>query len=182
MSGGVTNLTVSQCLFRGTDRGLRIKTRRGRGKDGIIDGIVFENIRMERVLTPLVINMFYFCDPDGKSDYAQSKTALPADDRTPYIGRFTFRNMECTDCEYAAGFFYGLPERPIDSVTIENVSFHMASDADGGLPAMMCDIEPHTRRGLVFNNVREVILSGVSFKGVDGDEVEANNVERQEIQ
>ena len=46
MSGGIKNITVSNCLFNQTDRGLRIKTRRGRGKDAIIDGITFENIKM----------------------------------------------------------------------------------------------------------------------------------------
>ena len=43
ISGGVKNLTVCQCVFKHTDRGLRIKSRRGRGKDSVIDGVVFEN-------------------------------------------------------------------------------------------------------------------------------------------
>lgn len=32
MSGGIRDIKVSQCIFNQTDRGLRIKTRRGRGK------------------------------------------------------------------------------------------------------------------------------------------------------
>ncbi|MBR6325213.1 MAG: glycoside hydrolase family 28 protein, partial [Lachnospiraceae bacterium] len=32
MAGGVRGLKVEECIFRNTDRGLRIKTRRGRGK------------------------------------------------------------------------------------------------------------------------------------------------------
>ena len=39
MSGGIKDLTVERCIFEGTDRGLRIKTRRGRGKYAIIDGV-----------------------------------------------------------------------------------------------------------------------------------------------
>ena len=31
MSGGVRNVVVSSCVFSGTDRGVRLKTRRGRG-------------------------------------------------------------------------------------------------------------------------------------------------------
>ncbi|PKK85440.1 MAG: polygalacturonase, partial [Tenericutes bacterium HGW-Tenericutes-8] len=54
MSGGIKDLTVTQCYFKETDRGLRIKTRRGRGNSAIIDGITFENIYMDNVLTPLV--------------------------------------------------------------------------------------------------------------------------------
>lgn len=49
MAGGVRNLTVKDCLFLHTDRGLRIKTRRGRGKDAVLDEIIFENIRMDHV-------------------------------------------------------------------------------------------------------------------------------------
>ncbi len=73
MAGGVINLTVKDCLFINTDRGLRIKTRRGRGKDAIVDGILFDNIQMDQVMTPLVINCFYFCDPDGHIEYVRSK-------------------------------------------------------------------------------------------------------------
>ena len=41
MAGGVKNLTVRDCMFLHTDRGLRIKTRRGRGKDAVVQGILF---------------------------------------------------------------------------------------------------------------------------------------------
>ena len=37
MAGGVNNLIVEKCRFYHTDRGLRIKTRRGRGKDAILE-------------------------------------------------------------------------------------------------------------------------------------------------
>ena len=47
MAGGVKDLTVNRCVFLKTDRGLRIKTRRGRGKDAVIDGVTFENLKME---------------------------------------------------------------------------------------------------------------------------------------
>ena len=75
MSGGVKNVTVTQCLMDHTDRGLRVKTRRGRGKYAIIDGLVFRDVVMDGVLAPFVINMFYFCDPDGRSDYVQTHEA-----------------------------------------------------------------------------------------------------------
>ena len=60
MAGGVKNLNVENCLFLHTDRGLRIKTRRGRGKDAIVTGIRFENIIMDHVMTPVVMNSFLF--------------------------------------------------------------------------------------------------------------------------
>ena len=177
MSGGVRDLTVSQCLFSHTDRGLRIKTRRGRGKYAVIDGVEFSNIRMDNVMAPLVMNMYYFCDPDGHEKIVWDKEPHPVDDTTPYLGAFTFRDITCTDCEWAAGYFYGLTEQPIGSVTIENVSFSFKEDASSGRPAMMDYIEEECRRGLYFNGVRRVRLKNVTVTGQLGDRVIAVNVD-----
>ncbi|HWQ58370.1 MAG TPA: glycoside hydrolase family 28 protein [Clostridia bacterium] len=178
MSGGIGEIEVKQCLFADTDRGLRIKTRRGRGKYGVIDGVTFENIRMTGVKTPLVINMFYFCDPDGHSGYVQSRDALPVDERTPYLGAFTFRNLVCEDCRVAAGCFYGLPEQPVGSVTIEDAAFSFAADAAPDVPAMMDDMQPCAKRGLIFSNVDGVCLNRVSFSGIEGERVSLAGVKR----
>jgi len=176
MSGGIKKLTVHQCLFSHTDRGLRIKTRRGRGKYAVIDGVEFSNIRMDNVMTPLVMNMYYFCDPDGKTEFVWSKEPHPVDDTTPYLGEFVFRDMTCTDCEWAAGYFYGLTEQPIGSVTIENVSFTFKEDASSGHPAMMSYIDEECKRGLYFNCVRKVCLKNVSMTGHVGEKVTTLNV------
>ncbi len=169
MAGGVKNITVSQCYFLHTDRGLRIKTRRGRGKYAVIDGVEFSNIRMDNVMAPLVMNMYYFCDPDGHEEIVWSKEPHPVDDTTPYLGRFVFKDMDCTDCEWAAGYFYGLTEQPIGSVTIENVNFTFKPDASSGYPAMMDFIDKECRRGLYFNGVKQVVLKNVTMSGQDGD-------------
>ena len=176
MSGGIKDLSVSQCLFSHTDRGLRIKTRRGRGKYAIIDGVEFSNIRMDNVKTPIVMNMYYFCDPDGHEEIVWSKEPHPVDDTTPYLGAFTFRDMECTDCEWAAGYFYGLVERPIGSVNIENVSFTIKPDASEGQPAMMDYVPTECKRGLYFNYVDKVSLKNVTLTGYEGDRITAINV------
>lgn len=176
MSGGIKDLTVSQCLFSHTDRGMRIKTRRGRGKYAVIDGVEFSNIRMDNVMCPFVINMYYFCDPDGHDEIVWSKEPHPVDDTTPYLGSFLFRDIQCTDCEWAAGWFYGLTERPIGSVTLENVNFTIKPDAQAGRAAMM-DYVPEVRKlGLYFNCVDKVHLKNVTISGQDGDEVTAINV------
>lgn len=177
MSGGVKDLTVSQCYFKHTDRGLRIKTRRGRGKYAVIDGVSFSNIYMENVMTPVVMNMYYFCDPDGHEEIVWSKEPHAVDDTTPYLGSFTFRDMECRDCEWAAGWFYGLTEQPIGSVTIENVNFTVKEEASSGMPAMMDYIEPSRKRGLYFNCVRKVTLKNVTITGQDGPRVTYENVD-----
>ena len=166
---------------RATDRGLRIKSRRGRGKDSVITNILFDNIKMERVLTPIVINLWYnCCDPDAHSEYVWSREKLPVDDRTPHMGSFTFRNMECVDTEVAACYIDGLTEMPIESVTLENVSVSFADDAKPGLPAMQEFMEPKRKLGLYMNNVRNVTVKNVKLRGVEGEKLITVNSERVE--
>ena len=173
---GIRELTVSQCFFRQTDRGLRIKTRRGRGKDCVIDGVAFDNIVMDGVLTPVVINMWYnCCDPDRFSEYVWSREKLPVDGRTPHLGAFTFRDMVCTGAQAAACYIDGLPERPIDAVTFENVTVDFDPQAKPGVPAMQNFARERCRLGLYCENVGAVRLKNVRLTGVDGDEVIANN-------
>lgn len=177
MAGGVTNLTVNRCVFHKTDRGLRIKTRRGRGKDAIIDGVVFENIKMEGVLTPIVMNMWYnCCDPDRNSEYVWSREHLPVDDRTPYLGKFTFRNMICEDCEAAACYCDGLPEQPIEQITVENIKFTYSPNATPSLPAMREFMKPFCRVGMYFDNVKRLVVDNVTLEGVAGEELILNNI------
>lgn len=177
MAGGVTNLTVNKCIFHATDRGLRIKTRRGRGKDAVIDGVLFENIKMQKVLTPIVINMYYnCCDPDKHSEYVWSREKLPVDERTPYLGKFTFRNMECIDCEAAACYCDGLPEQPIKEITVENIRFTYAEDAKPFKCAMRDFLDPFCKAGMYFDNVRTLHVRNVTLDGVEGEELIARNI------
>lgn len=176
MSGGVKNLSVSQCVFRHTDRGLRIKTRRGRGKDGVIDGVLFENIKMDNVITPLVINMYYFCDPDGHTEYVWSRDKnIPVDDGTPYLGKFKFKDIECVNCECMAGYFDGLVEQPIKEIVIENVSFSYKEDAKPFEPAMLENVRKYCKEGLYVDNVETLILKNVTFDGVVGEKIIKKN-------
>lgn len=177
MSGGITNLTVEQCLFSHTDRGLRIKTRRGRGKDAIIDGVCFENIKMENVITPFVINMYYFCDPDGKTEYVWSRDQeTPVDDGTPYLGKFLFRDIECTDCECAAAYFDGLVEQPVGEIVLENVKFSFKEDAKPALPAMATGVKEFCKGGIYADNVKHLVLKNVTLEGVEGEKVIKKNI------
>lgn len=177
MSGGIKNIKVSQCLFNHTDRGLRIKTRRGRGKDAIIDGITFENIKMDSVLTPLVINMFYYCDPDGHREYVWSKEKLPIDDRTPYLGDFVFKNIDCDNVNVAAGTFFGLPEQPINSITIDNVKFNYAKNPVKGQAAMMDGLDEMSGKGLIISYVKKVTFKNVTFNGLKDEKYELTDVQ-----
>ena len=181
IGAGVRELSVSQCWFRGTDRGLRIKSRRGRGRNCRIDGVRFENIRMEGVLTPVVINLWYnCCDPDRASEYVWSRACLPVDDRTPSMGAFHFKKLLCTGAEVAACYIDGLPESPIGEVSFEDVEIRFSPDAKPGIPAMENFAEPRCRLGLYLDNVRRVRLRGVRITGADGPGLIAAHCEQLE--
>ena len=122
MAGGVKNLVVEECRFYDTDRGLRIKTRRGRGKDAVLDQIIFRKIDMDQVMTPFVINCFYFCDPDGKTEFVQSREKMPVDDGTPAILRLDFEDIKAQNCHVAAAYFDGLPEQKIEQIIMKNIT------------------------------------------------------------
>lgn len=182
MSAGLYDITVTQCLFNQTDRGLRIKTQRGRGNTAVIDGIVFDNVKMTNVMTPLVINMFYKARNDTPDAlYKYNPDPQIVDERTPYLGSFTFRNMTATDIEWAAGIFWGLPEQPIGRVHIENVHFSMKEDAEPGIAAMTLNPPVYCKEGLQFNSVKEVILENVTFSGVNGEPYVIKNVGNKTI-
>lgn len=176
IAAGASDLTIERCQMRGTDRGLRVKTRRGRGEGSVITGIVCAHIRMEDVKTPFVVNMFYFCDPDGHSDYVRCRQPLPVDELTPCVGTLELSDITCTGCEYAGGYLCGLPERPVGSVTMEDVCFTFRPDAGAGHPAMMDDTEPVSRLGLWAMNVAVLTLHNVRFTGCQGEPVRCEGV------
>lgn len=176
MAAGVKNVKVKKCLFLNTDRGLRVKTRRGRGKDAVLDKIVFEDIKMDHVKTPFVVNSFYFCDPDGKSAYVQSREALPVDDRTPQIKKLVFSDITCENCHIAGAHIQGLPERKIEHLEMKNIRIRYADQADSGMPAMADGVEAVSKKGIVIDNVDRLILKNIDIEGQDGEAFELTNV------
>ncbi|MCR5476746.1 MAG: glycoside hydrolase family 28 protein [Lachnospiraceae bacterium] len=177
MAGGVRNLKVEECIFRCTDRGLRIKTRRGRGKDAVLDDISFWRIDMDHVMTPFVVNAFYFCDPDGKTHYVQSREEMPVDERTPEIRRLAFEEIKASNCHVAAAFFDGLPERKIEEIIMRDVEVSFAQDAVSGVPAMSEGVEPCKKRGLFARNVAKLTLKNVQITGAQGETFELTGVD-----
>lgn len=168
MAGGIGDVEISHCLFRQTDRGLRIKTRRGRGEDGVIDGIHLHDVRMEDVADPLVVNAFYYCDADGKSDYVQDRRPRPIDAGTPTVRNIRYERVEATGVRHTAAYVLGLPERPVAGLIIRDVRVSFAADAEPAPPAMACGVEPLARAGFVFINVEGPLVENVSAPGVAG--------------
>ncbi|MCR5742561.1 MAG: glycoside hydrolase family 28 protein [Lachnospiraceae bacterium] len=177
MSGGVKNLTVEDCIFRRTDRGLRIKTRRGRGEDAVVENITFKNLDMDNVMTPFVANSFYFCDPDGKTDFVQSRESKPVDEGTPHIKSLNFINIKATNCHVAGAYLEGLPEKKIDEVRMENIDISFSDNPKRDVPAMSSGVEACSLKGIYVNNVKRMILKNVKISGQSGEPVILGSVD-----
>ncbi len=177
MAGGVKNLTVEDCIFFDTDRGLRIKTRRGRGRDAVLDRIIFRNIKMDHVMTPFVVNSFYFCDPDGKTEYVQSRELYPVDERTPLIKRLEFEDIDATNCHVAAAYIEGLPEAKIEELIMRHINVSYAVNPKCDVPAMSNGVEKCSKKGIFIRNVKRVFLDHVEVTGNEGETTVIENVD-----
>jgi polygalacturonase len=114
MSGGVRNVFVDDCEFAGTDRGLRIKSMRGRG--GVVENVYYQNVRhLDLRQLDVEVTTFY-----------ASSTLVPLTERPPLIRGVHVKNVTGNGGKTALEIV-GLPEQPIRGVTFEDVSF--ASEA-----------------------------------------------------
>lgn len=181
MAGGVKRVRAHHCYMKGNDRALRIKTRRDRGRDGVIDDIVFRDIRMDGVRMPLVINSFYFCDADGKTERVQSRDKQPVDETTPEIGKVCFENVEAVGCKACAAYVLGLPEKPMRHLVLRDCRFDFDPEAQPMVPAMALNVEECCRRGLIVRYVEKLTMEKVSFEGIDGEPLETAEVGETEI-
>ena len=173
MSGDIRNVTVSNCVFEGTDRGIRLKSRRGRG--GIVEDIRVDNIIMKKVVCPFIANLYYYWGPRGRNPYVSDKNPLPITEETPIFRRLHFSNITARDVSAAAGFFYGLAEMYVEDVTFNQVSVSMAEDAELGMPAMMDGLEPMKKRGFWCSNVKDIHFNQVTVVNHDGPAIYAEN-------
>ncbi|NDR55723.1 polygalacturonase PglA [Aliiruegeria sabulilitoris] len=150
MSGGIYDVEIADCAFNATDRGLRLKTRRGRG--GAIEGVHMRNVEMWDVPTPLAINGFYFCDPDGKEDWVQNRAPAPVDETTPVLRGITLSNVCAHGVSLAAAAVLGLPEAPIEAVRLQDFRVSYRPDAIADVPLMALGVEAVRHGGLLAEN------------------------------
>jgi polygalacturonase len=158
MSGDVRNIVISNCVFTGTDRGIRFKSRRGRG--GIVEDIRVTNIIMADVLCPFTMNLYYACGVWGDETVAD-KQPHPATDGTPRFRRIHLSHITAREVKYAAAFLYGLPEMPIEDISLSNISISLSPNAEAGYPEMADNMEPMQRAGFFVRNARKLRLHDV---------------------
>jgi polygalacturonase len=108
MSGDVRKVVITNCVFDGTERGIRIKSTRGRG--GIVEDIRVSNIVMRNILREAInLNLFYTKVP-----------AEPVTERTPRFRNIHISNMTGVDINVAAAIL-GLPEMPISDLSFTDI-------------------------------------------------------------
>ncbi len=166
MSGDIRNVTISNCVFQDTDRGIRLKSRRGRG--GVIEDIRIDNIVMERVICPFILNLYYFCGPRGKDKYVWDKNPYPITDETPMFRRIHFSHITARNVHAAAGFIYGLAEQYVSEISFNHIDISMAENAIPGKPAMMAGIEDMNNRGFYVGFAKDVLFNRVTIENHEG--------------
>jgi DNA sulfur modification protein DndE len=135
MSGGVHNILVTNCLFMGTEVGLRFKSGRGRG--GVVDNIFIDHVRMSDIVGDAINFDLYY---GGKSALdatggSADTTIPPVTEGTPSFRDIHIQNVVCRGANRAI-MLQGLPEMPLRDVSLKDVSITSrtgvsVTDADG---------------------------------------------------
>jgi hypothetical protein len=112
MSGGVRNVLAENLTADGTDAGVRIKTRRGRG--GTIENIVYRNLTLKNIRKQAItIDMFL-----RRRQQPRRRPVRPRG--VPAVRNVTIEKLTC-DAADTAVVLRGLPESPITGVTLRGI-------------------------------------------------------------
>lgn len=108
MSGGIRNVYAHDCDFSQTERGLRIKSMKGRG--GVIENIWFENIKMNNIKREAIkVNMHY-----------GSSSIKPRSDSLPTFRNLHYKNITSNKSQYGIRI-QGIDSQYVDQVFFENI-------------------------------------------------------------
>lgn len=157
MSSGARNIYINNCIFNGTDTGLRMKSTRGRG--GIVENIYMNNIRMLNIGgDAFTFDLYYANKPaTGKGD----KDSNPADaipevtEETPCFRNLFVENVVCQGAARAI-YFNGLPEMPLDNLVMKNSLF-------------VCE------KGAEINHAKNIVFKNVTIKNTEGERMTKKN-------
>ncbi len=129
-SGGIRNITASNCVSVGTDCGIRIKSQRGRG--GVLQNFRFDNWVIEDAKKQAFeINTRYSQTPDA-----------PLNEKTPIFRNFSYSNITIINAAQVAKIV-GLPEKTIDELRFSDIN---ATGKIGFLAELATDMELHNVR------------------------------------
>lgn len=150
MSGGCKDVVARNCVFIGTDVGLRFKSTRGRG--GVVENIYVDNIKMTDIPgEALIFDMYY--------GIKKGAPVPPVTEETPSFRNIFIKDVTCRSAGRAA-LFNGLPEMPMKNVVIEDSRFR----ADKGFE--LNHIDGLTLKNVVVDVDGEKIKYGEGVKNV----------------
>ena len=128
-SSGVSNLTVVNCAWNGTDNGIRLKSQRDRG--GLIQNLNYNNLTMTNVNWPFLIYSYYEYGlgtiTPATAAYAANVAATDAVNTvtltTPIWRNITFSNITAYgNNTRPALMIWGLPQMNVSNVLFKNVT------------------------------------------------------------
>lgn len=155
MSGGVRNVKVWDCVFRGTEVGLRFKTVRGRG--GVVEDIDIRNITMSEISGAAIsFDMFYAGTAWGDARRAEPEYEHIGE-TTPCFRRVTIAGVRCQGAHVAIEI-RGLPEMPIEAIALE-------------------DMTMEAKIGVVLREAKDVTLRSVEVTVEQKPALDSHNVE-----
>lgn len=126
-AGGVSNLTVINCTFNGTDYGIRMKSDNlasgGSGQGGIAQNLRYYNLGMTNLkYFPISIHSYYKSDsdPTGITPAAAAAAAIaPATTNTAIWQNIVISNLTATVAAGGeAGIIWGRTELPAANITL----------------------------------------------------------------
>lgn len=167
MSGGVRNMHVSNCIFMGTDVGLRFKSNRGRG--GVVENIFISDIHMTDIPTYAIsFNLYYggqsvseMLESGEQETFAQAE---PVTEKTPQFKNIFIKKVTVKGAKQAV-FLQGLPE-----MNVENVSFtDVLIEADNGFSVI-------DATGIILENVEFITRNKTAFEFFNCKNVKFTNV------
>lgn len=152
-SGGIRNVVAANIVAQGTDRGIRIKSGRGRG--GLLENIRFDNWVIEDTPNPAIeVTNYYTRVPDE-----------PVSERTPVFRNIAISAVTVNRCRTAVSI-EGLPEMPIEGLRLTDI----VANAREGLHAF-------NTRGLELHNVRINAGNGIPFLIRDAAELDLDGIQ-----
>lgn len=169
MSGSIRKVAVSNCIFSETDRGIRLKSFRGRG--GIVEDITVSNLIMDQVICPFVMNLYY---PFG-SKAGELGTESVIDDPIPQFQNIHFANISAKNVQASAGFIYGLPDQAVQNVTFNDITIAMAKNPKPAVPAMIEGLTARAGQGFFLKFAENICFNQVSIENHLGEAFQLEN-------
>jgi len=156
-SGWIRNLVASNMTCSGTQMGVRLKSRRGRG--GGIENVRFDNWVMEDVGQAINITSYYLMEGEVRREAPETVSKT-----TPVFRDIAISNMTIRRARVAINI-EGLPELPISGLRISNV----VAAGEAGMKAQ------HTL-AMELHNVQINAEGGPAFLVRDSRELELDGI------